>query len=227
VRAARKLLAHALDVDLRDPRTLAQWYALERRYYDLTGGTETVIEPLHPSWLFYVRSQEAVERTARDVIALGHRLDADPVVQFKAGVCLLEAGEARAALAKLDQAASRMPHDELALAWRRRAAALLDPFAAGGTVDVRMLRDLGLALLEKKDYNGALRPLREWARLAPDDPHAWLTLGRACVQAGLRDGAASAFERALAAARAKGDAALVEEIERQHGNSKHEIRNPK
>lgn len=83
----------------------------------------------------------------------------------------------------------------------------------GGPRDGALLRySLGAALLEAGDTAEAIAQLRAALGFNADYSAAWKLLGKACLQSGDARAAAEAWQRGLAAAKARGDVQAAKEM---------------
>lgn len=79
--------------------------------------------------------------------------------------------------------------------------------------DNAMLRfGLGSAYFQQKDFHSAVLHLEKAVEHDPDYSAAWKLLGKALVECGQRDRAATAFEKGIACAEQKGDIQAVKEM---------------
>ncbi|HET6430616.1 tetratricopeptide repeat protein [Dyella sp.] len=82
-----------------------------------------------------------------------------------------------------------------------------------GPRDGALLRfSLGSALLEDDQASAAAVELRHALRLDPGYSAAWKLLGKACLQAGDRNGAADAWRQGIGVAGGRGDQQAAKEM---------------
>ena len=119
-RAARRLLRHALRIDPNDPQALTLLAQVRAREESLTA--PPLPKPPPPDWLMFALSGEASVPLRRQIVQLGRRLPADPLVQAEAATILLAEGEPAAALEAIDRTVERLPR--IGTFWAIKALAL-------------------------------------------------------------------------------------------------------
>ena len=83
----------------------------------------------------------------------------------------------------------------------------------GGPRDGALLRfSLGAALLDADDADAAVVQLRAALDFDPHYSAAWKLLGKACLATGDRQAAATAWQRGITAAEARGDMQAAKEM---------------
>jgi len=220
VRAARRLLDHALDINPGDREArslLRQLHAREENPLP-----PPAPQPPPPDWLMYALSGETSVPVRQQVVRLSEQLPGDPLLQAEAATILLDEGYPQSALAAIDRAIERLPRigdfwavkalaldlsgDPRGAAQAAREALALVPFAEDlpvlyNLVGVVMLnRAANPSINDPRALEQAIAIFQAALEAGPELQQAHANLGFALAQKGATDEALTHLRRAVAIA---------------------------
>ena len=152
--------------------------------------------PPSPYWMHYVTSRSLTPGIAPALIDLADGFPDDPVIQYTAGVCLMEMGAPERALPRLETAVRRMPADAAVRVARTRARRAVDPFRETLVRDGGLCRDLGIIALREGRAERAESLFRTVLRASPDDASVHGNLGLALLMQKKHAAAVTHYQRA-------------------------------
>jgi tetratricopeptide (TPR) repeat protein len=129
VSAGLMFLEEARRIDPADTETLKVLERIHTRIAHPEADTPERIRPPGPGWLRYLMGGHIDAEVSADIIGTSDRIPDDPLLQAKAGECLLALGEPGRARVKLTLALRTMPGDPFVEAMKRRADEAASPDA--------------------------------------------------------------------------------------------------